>query len=469
MAKQRSRSLGVELGPRQEQRQTNRLVLTPQMRESLQLLQMPAAELYQFIQDRAIENPAIDLEGVTEARDVAQDDAEVAEDQPFAGSYDEDDYYVNGVGSWASSGEFDKFARAAAPMDYRDDLLRQVGCTDVDKTEALLCRVLIESLDERGFLPEEPLPPRLRKRVPPELLSRSVALLQSLEPAGVGATNLEQCLILQLDRMGSAPQACYEIVRKHLDLLAANRMVKLARELGVTRGVAQHCASIVRSLSPAPLNGTVRDSPVYIRPEAKVVATDTGELVVVPINRWSELLSIDDAFRLLGSNEGSSTADYISRCLADARRLLQEVTLRDTVLLGVIRVVANRQAEAMFDGLDSLVPLSMREVAQTLGVSESTVSRAVQDKWVLTPCGMVALRSFFSSVNYGGDEAGGVSARSVKALIRELVESEDSSRPLSDQKISEEIVSRGINISRRTVAKYRTEMGIAPRSGRILR
>lgn len=441
---------GVRLsaGQRQEQRQSQRLALTPRMRQSLAMLQMPAFELDQFIEQQAVENPVIDLDALSEP------DLDWEAELGYA-SFDD---------------ENDKFATAAAHETLRDDLLFQLMALDLEKPVRTIVEYLVDSLDERGYLPEEMVPesvsdPRLRI-----LFARALSVLRSLEPAGVGAHNLAECLKLQLARVAHAPEVCYLAVDECLDQVANGSVRIIASRLGISVAEAQRCCDIISSLEPIPVRGlSTSPDATYVKPEAVVRATETGRLSVERVSAWTDKIRIAEPYAGSLASYDKATAEFVAQGVRQAQQLIEDVRLRESTVMSVIRIVVRRQSEALFDGRAALVPMTMEEVADELGVNVSTVSRAVQDKWLLAPYGMMQLRSFFTKASFtqeGRGDGHAISNEAVKARIAEIVSAEDAAHPLSDQAMCDQLVAEGIDISRRTVAKYREAMGIPGASKR---
>lgn len=431
---------------RQERRQQQRLALTPRMRQSLALLQMPAQLLDEYLQQQAVENPVIDLDGLSEP----------------------DLDWEAGLG-YAALDETDKFATAYAPETLRDSLLLQAGALNLEKPVRQVIEYLINSLDERGYLPEDMVPSGIANPDLRVVFARGLSVLKSLEPAGIGAHNLQECLKLQLARI-SAPEVCYLLVEECLEQLAAGSVRLIAARLGVALPEAVRCCEIVSSLQPIPARGSNTSSDArYVKPEAVVRATEAGGLTVERVTAWTDKIRIAEPYAGDLAGYDDAAAAYVAKHVKLARQLIDDVRLREDTVSRVISVIVERQSEALFDGRAALVPMTMEEVAEQLGVNVSTVSRAVQDKWLLAPYGMMAMRSFFTKATFVQEGAGdgrAISNEAVKARMSELISAEDAAHPLSDQAMCDTLVNEGIDISRRTVAKYREAMGIPGASKR---
>lgn len=433
-------ALRLDGGQRQVQRQSQRLALTPRMRQSLAMLQMPAQELDALLAREALENPAIDLDALE------------------CGCSDWD-----GPQAWdAPAGDgTDRFARAVRPVTLRDELRWQLMGVTAPPAVRQVAEYLVDSLDGRGYLPADMVPGAIADARLRAVFDEGLALLQSLEPAGVGAHSLEECLLLQLGRVDAAPEACRRVVLECLPEAAAGSVRIIAGRLGVPVAEVRRCLEVLASLDPIPSRGRASaDGDGYVRPEAVVRTGVDGRLEVERVTRWTERLRVADGFRVALPGEAG---DYVRECVDRARRLMDDVRLRDDTVSAVVAAVVERQPEALYEGRAALVPMTIEGLAADLGLSPSTVSRAVHGKWLLCPCGMMSLRAFFTKSGYaqrvpGGSQA--VSGEAVKARLRELVAGEDCTRPLSDRRLSERLAEEGVEVSRRTVAKYRDALGL---------
>ena len=417
------------------QAQVQKLALTPTMRQSLLVLQMSSMDLETYLSEQVMENPLIDLDAFQERSETT--------------------WRVRDEGD-------DPFGRATEPFTFQDHLKEQIPFFDLEKNVETLCRYMIECLDARGYLPK-PIVERCLEdpRIEP-IARKAIGTLRAMDPVGVGACGLEECLVLQLKAMGHDYDLTYEIVNGHLDELARNQLGSIARACNVRRGDVDASVRVIRRLSPIPSRGfNVLNDAVRVKPEATLIPDERGGVEVVLASSWSEAIRIDE--RLASRLDEGATQGTCGKWLEGAKSLKNVLHQRETTVASVIRAVAAHQVEAVSEGVDAVVPLTMDVIARELGVSESTVSRAVRDKWVLMPCGMVELKSLFSSVAYeqrSNMSSGHISAESVQARMRELIDCEDPGKPLSDQKLTDILVSEGVNLSRRVVAKYRSAMGI---------
>ena len=297
-------------------------------------------------------------------------------------------------------------------------------------------------------------------------MKQALALLHSLEPAGVGAADLSQCLELQLLRIGAEGPAL-AIVRDHLEALAKRHYRAIASALGITVEQVREAEGIIRELEPRP--GAVFEQPeqvAYIQPDV-FVAEEEGRFVARTRGGERPPFRISAYYRDLLSQSGEQEVrEYLTGKLRQAEGVLWAIGQRERTLLRCAQAITERQQAFFRLGPQALVPLRMADVAQELGIHESTVSRSIREKYLQCARGVYPMSYFFSrsaTADQSGAAVGGTAAR---ALLKQLLDQEDKSRPLSDQKLSEEMERQGCPISRRTVAKYREEMNIPGASGR---
>lgn len=442
-----------------EQNQQIKQQLSVQQRQSVELLQMSAQEMESCLQELAQENPLIVLEDNAPKTEPAQKDELVAQLQWLEETDHQNRYYRSSV------------------HDEVDEPLERVGCgggldetlfsflsrqidrrrLPVQVTEAV--KYLIYCLDEDGYLRisvEELARTGIYSQ---EELERAYELLLSLEPAGVGAANLSQCLQLQLQRIHYSGPAV-EIVEYHLEELAQQRYRAIAARLGITQGEVRQAQQVIRSLEPRP--GIIFAHPhltQYVRPDVFVVEED-GVFVVQEKQSDHPIFRMNPYYlKLLSESDDPAVREYLNDKLHQARQFLWAADYRETTLLRVARAVVRCQQGFFRSGPQALKVLHMAEIARELGVHESTISRAVREKYLQCHRGVYPLRYFFSREAVKED-GNGVAGKAAREQLRILVSEEDPACPKSDQQLSDEMKRLGCPISRRTVAKYRNEMNI---------
>lgn len=460
-------------------RLSQHLTLTPQLQQSIRLLQLSTLELNQEIERLLQDNPLLEREDVEPPppppRDSAEQtvagessattEAEATAPGEDAGAFDA----MDGI-SYGGSGdsEEDDFSPLAEqPASLRAHLAAQLSVLHLSDRDKQLVAMLIDSLDDGGYLPQTleeiaaMLPPELE--VEPEELSTALQHLQHMEPTGIGARSLAECLGLQLAALpADTPyrDAALEIVRNHLDALAARDFARLKRALKCDDACLRTVQKLIVSLNPKP----GRDFSVE---ETRFVVADVIVRKIKGV--WVAVLNPDAMPKLkvnrlyadiLQRNRGGNS-QQISAQLQEAKWLIKNVQQRFETILRVSQAIVDRQRNFLEHGEVAMRPLVLREIADTLSLHESTVSRVTTQKFMHTPRGIFELKYFFGS--HVATEAGGsASSTAIRALIKQLVSAENTRTPLSDGQISELLGQQGIVVARRTIAKYRESMQILP-------
>ena len=446
---------GYGAGIRQEQGQ--KLLLSHEIVESLQFLQLPLPELRQKIDEIMLENPVLeyDEDCPTEPEDFAPCSLE-----PDGESYREEPDYPEALGS---DDEFpDPFYRLSRTSTFKDFLLQQLGETDLDEENLRLCRYLIEDLDKRGFLQSTPEEIAQAVGSSEVEVNRALKSVKALQPCGVGASGVRECLLMQLPRRTDPEQRILRtIIEEHLELVAKNRVELLAKRLSLPVGTAGALCKIIRGMNPIPSRGfnTETDAP-FVIPEAAIVPDSEGKLQIRENGSFLPHVRISESFRqIMADTDDPETLAYLREKMRRASAVLRGLSERRSTLSRVLEQLTELQSSYFLSGPGNLRPMSIAGLAAQLGLHESTVSRAVAGKYILCRGGVVNLRSLFTSGI--PDRAGGlVSSEQVREVIREMVEQEDRSSPLTDQQMEEKLCARGMELSRRTVAKYRAELEI---------
>lgn len=442
------------------QKQTQQL--RQQQLQSVRLLQMSALELRDYLQTLSEENPVVDLaESIREEPDPAE---MVSPQLQWLEENDRQNHFYQTV----QEEVWDPVARVGVSGGLEETLIRfldrQLDRLQLEDGERQLVQYLAACLDRDGYfrLSLKDLSEELG--LPLSALEQGLEILRSLEPAGVGAAELPQCLELQLHRSGIAGPVL-EIVRHHLEDLAKCRYRKIAGELSISVEEVLSAKSVIQSLEPRP--GAIFDAPdrvPYLIPDVFVERRDGdfqvrvrgGERPPFRINAYYQ--------NLLTQETQPEVRTYLREKIRHAQDVLWAVQQRGSTLQRCAEAILQRQRAFFESGPSALRPLRMADVAAELGVHESTVSRAVREKLLQCQWGVYPMGYFFSrcAASAGGEETG----TSARELLRQLIASEDREHPLSDQKLSEELARRGCPLSRRTVAKYREELGIAGAAGR---
>lgn len=427
------------------QEQTQRLVMTPELRQAITVLQFSAQELLEYLETEATQNPVMELD--------APDWSRIAREQR--------DKQLRTKVSTHKQFPLDSVIRSSQTLE--EHLCGQLNLMKALPDEQKLAAFIIGSLDNNGYLKLSLEEIAELRNSTVEQVQKALQLVQSLEPTGVGAQSLEECLLLQLREVPDAQETAAKIISGHLPAVAQGKISKIALALGITNRQVQDAIDLIRTLDPKPGRWYSGDLPAYIVPDVTVEKV-SGEYLVLVNDRAVPRLQINDFYRQLLEQRSDSVTgearDFITAKLNSALWLLKSMEQRRQTLYNVTSVIVELQREFFENGVSKLRPLTLKIAAEKAGVHESTISRAVSGKFVQTPRGIFELKYFFDSgvATLVGD---GASAESIKAKIKSIIETEEVSAPCSDQQLSEMLQAQGIQISRRTVAKYREELGIA--------
>ena len=451
------------------------LVLTPQLRQAIHLLQLSATELEAELAAAVESNPLLDW---AEGGEAGPDASAAADAEAPAGAEGAADEWREPAEAWtggAGGGEDDRdpAERVAAPETLRDHLLWQLHLSHLSPRDRRIAEVLIDAIDEDGYL-REPLD-ALRESFGPGLKAGEDEILavlhqlQRFDPPGVGARDLGECLALQLALLPEETPGrtiALRIAAEAIERLPRAGVAGLAPELQCTEDEVAGALALLRSLDPRPGGqvGSV-DADSYVVPDA-TVWREHGTWRVALSSSLAPRLTIHRGYEAMIGAASSEDASYLRSHLQEARWLLKNLQQRGETLLKVVRCLVRQQSGFLEFGDQALRPLTLREVATEVGVHESTVSRAVARKFVRTPRGTLPLRAFFASgIDTGA--GGGASSTAIQSMIRRLVEAEDPRKPLSDARLAEALKAAGVPVARRTVAKYREAMNIPSSQDRL--
>jgi len=467
-------------GMQQVQKQTQSLVLAPQLRQSLKILQVPALELRQAILGEIQINPLLEempMEGVSIDEETTDSDAPDGEDPEL--NFTEGDYEIlRRLGEdWRDDrGEEENegytrqdaerrqhfFDSIVTEESLQEHLLRQARLSDLDEEAMEAFGFLIGSLDRDGFVSASAADLALNAQCSLAAMQKAMVALRSFEPVGIGARDRAECLLLQLESRGQGQSLAARIVRDHYPLLLRRRIPELARKLGLDSSRVQRAIADIARLDPSPARRFAEDSNRVVVPDVKVFK-DGGEWRIVLNNDYIPRLRISSLYKDMVGKATLKPEEkaYILEKIRSGRFLIQSIEQRQQTIERIARALLKFQADFFEEGVSRLRPLTMGRIADELGVHETTVSRAIANKYIDTPFGVYDLKFFFTAGfrSSAGDE---VSNRSVKEMIVQMVEEEDSAHPLSDQELVRRLQEKGMKVARRTVAKYREEIGILP-------
>ncbi|GEP41014.1 RNA polymerase factor sigma-54 [Brevifollis gellanilyticus] len=457
------------------QTQTQKLAIGPQMQQSLQILQAPTLELRQIIQTEIEINPVLELESPeVSLEDAVPDDPDNREDRDelaIISQMDEEwrEYWAQSRMQSGSRTSEDQerwqflMDSIVAPTTLQEHLVSQLRTAeDISPAVVKDTEFLIGSLDDRGFLNTPVEDMSLQHAIPLDDLRKAKELLTTFDPVGVGADDLRECLLIQLERLGKRQSLAFRLVDMHLDDLANKRYPILARKLGVPVEQISRAADFISTLDPRPASRFAVSSNNYVTPDI-IIERQGGEWVPVMNNDDLPHLRLSNAYKDMLSQSGSSTEvrNYIRDKLRSGKFLIRSIHQRQQTIYKIAVQILSHQQEFLEVGTSMLRPLNMAQVADEVGVHETTVSRAISGKYMATPHGVFELKFFFShgvKTESGED----LSNTSVKNAIADLIKTEPKAKPLSDDKLAKILDKQGIKVARRTVAKYREALGILP-------
>jgi len=466
------------------QRQTQQLVLAPQLRQSLKILQVAALDLRSVIQQELQNNPTLEEMPTDDAsfeketgtdNNEAGDASEKREEMDFSKEFEilskiDDDWrdHMSSVGGAQPYTNEDAekrqhfFDSLVTETSLQEHLMGQAALADIDEPTLNAMRHLVGSLDDHGFLTQTPADIALQTHLPLETVQAAVKLLKTFQPPGIGSQNLQECLLAQLTAKGRGESLAARIVRDHFALLTRRRIPEIARKLGARMDDVQSAIEDIGVLDPAPGRRFAEDSNRVVSADV-TVEKDGGEWKIILNTDYIPRLRISNTYKeLIAKGTLSKTErDYLREHMRSGKFLINSIQQRQQTIERITREIIKVQGEFFEHGVSKLKPLTMTQIAEVVGVHETTVSRAIANKYIKTPHGVFEFKYFFTP-GYQADSGASVSNTSVKEMINDLIMLEDKAHPLSDQEIVTKLQEKGINIARRTVAKYREELGVLP-------
>ena len=456
------------------------LIMTPRLQQALKLLQVPTLELQQILKQEIVQNPLLEeVDELTESEDLAKEDSpdekanEEAEDPAEEDPIDWAEYMQDGaldrvyVPQQETSVEFlEKVPITRTTL--AESLIEQLHFLDLPPRELTLAEFLVGSLDDRGWL-ATPLEEVVQVTGEPlELCEQVLKVIQALEPVGVGARNLRECLLIQLEARNQRDTLQWKLIHDQFDNLVNRRFPEIARQLKCSAEEVQQAADMIATLNPKPGLQVSSEDPKYVVPDL-VVERVNDEYLVMLNDRHLPRLRISSAYESVMRGKKKSecnagevkTREYIQGKLNSARWLIQTIEQRRRTMIKVMNCIIREQREFFDKGIAFLRPLTLQQVARQIDMHESTVSRVCSGKYVQTPRGVFELKFFFSS-GLETEDGEDVSARTARDIIKTLIDEEAKTEPLSDQRIAELLHETGLKIARRTVAKYREQLSILP-------
>ncbi|MEA3509367.1 MAG: RNA polymerase factor sigma-54, partial [candidate division NC10 bacterium] len=461
-------------------RQTQRMIMTQSLQQAIGLLQLSRLELIQAVRQELEENPILDEELLEEPRLEGEASGDVSGDeegQPEENRLDDFDWesYLENSSDYRREfprEEVERWSpeeRLTRSRSLGDHLLFQLHLSTSDRALIQWATEIIGNLDENGYLTMDPEELRGKTSADQGLIENALRLVQSFDPPGVASRDLRECLLLQLEALKDGEQVAVArtLVADHLVELEGRYLTRLAEKLKVSIKTIQDAVLLICSLEPKPGRTFSTEEPRYITPDVYILEVD-GRFVVVLNDDGLPRLRISSYYRgLLGKGRSGAkeTRDYVEGKMRSALWLIRSIEQRQRTLFKVAESIVKFQRDFLEKGITLMRPLTLKEVAEDISMHESTVSRVTTNKYVHTPQGLLELKYFFHRGVQAVDGAA-VSSLTVKELVRRLLTGEDMGKPLSDQKIVEVLRQQGIDIARRTVAKYRGQLKIPSSSRR---
>lgn len=448
--------------------QEQKLVMTQQMQLSIKLLQMSTYELKEYIEKEFSENPV--LEAQYEIADEKKNDQHRLEYKEYIKYLESDNYGSQSYGEYDMD-EVSPFTFISNPKTLKESLREQIIELPIESYLKSVCEYMIECLDSKGYL--EMTLEEISKEINSDIkvVERGLILLQNLEPAGIGARNIKECLILQLNRRGENTEVLREIINNYLEELADNKYQIIAKKLKISAKEAQKCGDIIKQLEPKPSRGFYTGEDVkFIIPDAEI-RNIQNEYFIIMNDGVLPKLSINPLYNeILTGDKDKEAVSYVKEKMGSAMFLIKSVDQRKNTLYRVLEKIVEKQRAYFEKGERFLIPMTLKDIAEEINVHESTVSRAIREKYILTSFGTIKIKDLFTTgmqVVKGEDGLGeDLAVINIKRAIEEFIKGEDKGKPLSDQVICDFLNNKGMNISRRTVAKYREELGIKSSSKR---
>ena len=441
-------------------------VLSPQMRQSLEILQATALELQQMVRQELETNPVLEEEPpeqeATDAEDAADGDAAETDEMERL-EEDWSDFSAQGAVDPEAEARRMRFLEGIAPEEtLAGHLENQFGRLALDPVQRRIASLLIGNLDENGYLAATPEEVADEAGAETAEAIEMLHTLQTMDPPGVGARDLSECLSLQLARLRSDHAAAKNIVKNHLDLLGRKKFAEIASSLGISQEQVREAGALIAQLNPKPGRAFAGVAAQALSPD--VIIEKVGDDYAVSLVRDNiPHLRISRSYRdLLGESGGTpEVRGYLRDKIRGGKFIIKSIQQRQQTILAIAREIAARQRPFLEEGVSALVPMTMAQVAQVVGVHETTVSRAIAGKTVATPQGIFEMKFFFTT-GYTTADGAEVSNTSVKDAIAALIRAENAHKPLSDQQIMDKLKADGLPVARRTVAKYREALGFLP-------
>ena len=482
----------IDLNQSQVQKPIITIMMSPQMQQAIQLLQLPILELNQRIEQEMAQNPVleevskegneteegqIDFSASEAAGDVGEEKKKETDSEEL--KFQEEFNTLSRIDDewrdfFQQSSSFYKYTKEdeekrrflentiTRPESLQEHLERQMKLAAANEEEQNLGMFIIGNIDSSGFLKMDVEELSAAYGVPLDEAQRVLEIIQTFDPNGIGSRNLRECLLLQLKNTDRANTLAYSILEKHFAVLGKKKYIEIAKALKVKIQDVQEAVQKIMRLTLRPGQGFGQSRTQYIVPDV-AIRKDNGDYEITVSDERLPHLRISDFYRkMMQQNEvNSEVKEYIKEKIHSGKWLIKNIHQRQETLYNISFEIIKRQKRFLNQGVNHLEPLTMHQIAEAVSLHESTVSRAIANKYIDTPHGLFPLKYFFTTAietTNGKD----VSSRNVKHTLQQFIAEEDSQHPLSDEVLVKKINERGIKIARRTVAKYRKELGILP-------
>jgi len=461
----------LELKPEIHLKQTQKLVMTPQLQQAIKMLQLSNLELNEQIEQELIENPALDIEEQEREYELSEQDinkrVEKTSDEKTTEELNEEYFYLERSypKNQRDSGEDKKreFLEGAVSREetLREYLLQQLHMLKIDPDEFEAAEVLINYINPEGYLSRESEEIASDFGMNSDVVKKALTTVQTLDPPGVGARDIRECLLIQLRNRGDYPVA-EKIILDYMNELKLKKYDEVAKKCGISRTVLDRMLEIISGLEPYPGRQFYTEGIRYIIPDVIVEKGEDGFQVIANSSSIPRLRVNNYFERLMKLKRNDRRVrDFVNDRVQRAKSFIHAVQQRESTLVRVTEAILNKQMDFFERGSMYLKPMTLKDIAQVVDLHESTISRITSSKYIQTPLGVYSLKYFFSSsIPAKGSED--LSSTSIKEIIKGIVNNEGSKMQLSDQKITDLLAKRGIKIARRTVAKYRKELQILP-------
>jgi RNA polymerase sigma-54 factor len=471
------------LAQQQEQKQSQAITLAPQLQHSLKILQVPATELRTSILEELQANPlleelATNSISINEYEDNRPEDETTQENEA---NFDKDDFSIleqmakdlgeqydaEDAGTQYTSEDANRreyfMNSLTESISLQQHLIEQAELADASGQEHETLLYLIGSLDDNGFLIESISEIATTLRTTHDVVEKAIAILKSFDPPGIGTKGLQDCLATQLELKGQNDSVAARIVRDYFQLLTRRRIPELAQRLETSIEIVQEAIKEIARLDPAPGRRFKQDSNAVIEPDVTVYKDEYDEWQIELNNDYIPRLRISNAYKemLARGNLSKQEREFMIERMRSGKFLINSIEQRQQTIKLITKEILKTQQDFFESGITKLRPMIMDSIAQTIGIHETTVSRAVANKYMRTPQGVFPFKYFFTT-GYTSEEGESVSNKTVKDRIKQIIADETVTKPLSDQAIVNRLAQENIKIARRTVAKYREELGILP-------